>query len=136
MTSPSPVLSLLLDGFAALHRGDVDAAAELLSPDFRIHHAGQPEQQGREAWAHGARLMLAAFPDVRLDVEDAVEAGDTLAVRVRVTGTHRGEFAGVPATGRRVEYVSHEFYRAEGDRLTAEWICSDLGGLFAQLTAA
>ncbi len=135
MTTHQPVLSLLLGGFACLHRADVDAAAALLSEDFEIHLAGQPDQRGRQTWASGARVMVTAFPDVRFMVEDAVEAGDTLGVRVRVTGTHLGSFAGIPATERRVDYASHEFYRAAGGLLVAEWICSDMAGLFSQLTA-
>lgn len=56
-------------------------------------------------------MMKHAFPDVQGHIEDIFAAGDKVAVRLRIRGTHRGEFLGIPATGRTVEYVSHEFYR-------------------------
>lgn len=59
-----------------------------------------------------------------------------MAVRLTFRGTHQGEFLGVPATGRTVSYVSHEFYRIAGGLVTEEWICSDLASLQGQLTAS
>ena len=45
-----------------------------------------------------------------------------------------GEFLGFPATGRSVEYVSHEFYRIADGLIAEEWICSDMAALFRQLS--
>ncbi len=50
---------------------------------------------------------------------------DRLAVRVRVRGTHLGEFLGNPPTGKTIEYTSHEIYRFANGKLAEEWICSD-----------
>jgi len=50
-----------------------------------------------------------------------------------MTGTHEGEYFGIPGTGRRVTYVSHEIYRVEDDLIAEEWICSDTAGLLRQL---
>jgi predicted ester cyclase len=58
----------------------------------------------------------------------------TRAVRVRFRGTHSGEFLGFGATGRTVEYVSHEFYRISGGLIAEEWICSDMATLLRQLS--
>ena len=49
-------------------------------------------------------------------------------------GRHTGEFLGFAATGRTVEYVSHEFYRIAGGLIAEEWICSDMATLFRQLS--
>ena len=80
-----------------------------------------------------AELVRAAFPDLQARVEDVVAAGDKVAVRVRFRGTHSGEFLGIPATGRTVEYVSHEFYRVAGGLIAEEWICSDMASLLGQI---
>lgn len=50
------------------------------------------------------------------------------------SGTHEGEFQGIPATGRTISYVSHEFYRVAGGVFAEEWICSDMATLFRQLS--
>jgi steroid delta-isomerase-like uncharacterized protein len=77
--------------------------------------------------------MRRAFPDLQAHVEDIVAAQDKVAVRVRFRGTHSGEFLGFAATGRTVEYVSHEFYRIADGLIAEEWICSDMATLFRQL---
>jgi steroid delta-isomerase-like uncharacterized protein len=78
--------------------------------------------------------MRRAFPDLEAHVEDVVAAEDRVAVRVSFRGTHSGEFQGVPATGRTIHYVSHEFYRIADGLIVEEWICSDMASLFRQLS--
>ena len=57
-----------------------------------------------------------------------------MAVRLQFRGTHSGEFLGIPATGRSITYVSHEFYRIAGGLIAEEWICSDMATLLGQLS--
>jgi steroid delta-isomerase-like uncharacterized protein len=125
---------LVRAGFQALNAGDVDECLTFIDPDLVINLAELPEpQHGRETWRQGFELMRHAFPDLEAHIEDIVAAQDKVAVRVRFRGTHAGEFLGFPATGRTVEYVSHEFYRIAGGLIAEEWICSDLATLFRQL---
>ena len=99
-----------------------------------MHFAELPAPlHGREKWQQGFELMKRAFPDLEAHVDDLVAAEDRVAVRVRFSGTHAGEFQGMPATGRTVHYVSHEFYRVEDGLIAEEWICSDMASLFRQL---
>jgi predicted ester cyclase len=56
-----------------------------------------------------------------------------VALRLTFRGTHQGEFLGLPATGRTIEYVSHEFYRIADGLIAEEWICSDMATLYRQL---
>jgi predicted ester cyclase len=72
----------------------------------------------------------------RLSGQASEQMPGEVAVRLTFRGTHQGEFLGVPATGRSVEYVSHEFYRIAGGLVAEEWICSDLASLQGQLTAS
>jgi steroid delta-isomerase-like uncharacterized protein len=78
-------------------------------------------------------MMKHAFPDLQAHIEDIFAAQDKVAVRLRIRGTHSGEFLGIPATGRTVEYVSHEFYRIADGLIAEEWICSDMTTLLRQL---
>ncbi len=79
-------------------------------------------------------MMKHAFPDLQAHIEDIVAAQDKVAVRLRFRGTHCGEFLDIPATGRTIEYVSHEFYRIADGLIAEEWICSDTASLFRQLS--
>jgi len=86
-------------------------------------------------WREGVEIIKRGFPDLHAHVDDVVAEGDQVALRLTFRGTHQGEFLGLPATGRAIEYVSYEFYRIADGRFAEEWICSDLATLQAQLTA-
>jgi steroid delta-isomerase-like uncharacterized protein len=125
---------LVRQSIEALNRGDTEKLLAVVAPDIAIHYAELPHPlQGRETWRHGFELMRSAFPDLEAVVEDLVAAADRVAIRVRFRATHQGEFQGIPATGRPIDYVSHEFYRVEEGLIAEEWICSDTASLFRQL---
>jgi steroid delta-isomerase-like uncharacterized protein len=128
-------VELVRAGFAALNAGDLDACVALISPDLIINLAELPEPlHGTDIWRQGAEMFRHAFPDLEAEIEDIFASGDRVAVRLRMRGTHRGEFMGIPATGRAVSYVSHEFYRVEDGLIAEEWICSDLATLLRQIS--
>jgi steroid delta-isomerase-like uncharacterized protein len=134
-TSPAANVELLRAGLDAFNAGDADECVARMAPDFIINLAELPgPQHGREVWRQGFELMRRAFPDLEARIEDIVAAQDKVAVRLRFRGTHSGEFLGIPATGRPIEYVSHEFYRIADGLIAEEWICSDLATLLRQIS--
>jgi steroid delta-isomerase-like uncharacterized protein len=134
-TSPARNAELVRAGFQAFNSGDAVQCLALAAPDLIINLAELPgPQHGRDTWRRGFEMMKHAFPDLQAHIEDIVAAQDKVAVRVRFRGTHRGEFLGIPATGRTIEYVSHEFYRIAGGLIAEEWICSDMATLLRQLS--
>lgn len=127
--------TLLARAFATLTDDGVDAAAALLTENFIANIPGAPGPlHGRDAWAAGVRGMLAAFPDLSITIEDAIEQGDKVAVRVRFRGTHGGPFQGIGATHRPVEFTSLEIYRIEGDLIAEEWVAPDMVTLMRQIS--
>jgi steroid delta-isomerase-like uncharacterized protein len=134
ITSTAANVELVRAGLRAFNAGDADGCLARITPDFIINLAELPEpQRGRETWRQGFEMMRRAFPDLQAHIEDIVAAQDKVAVRLRFRGTHAGEFLGMPATGRSVEYVSHEFYRIADGLIAEEWICSDMATLLQQL---
>jgi steroid delta-isomerase-like uncharacterized protein len=127
--------ALVRESVEALNAGDIERLLAVVAPDIVIHYAEIPEPlQGRETWLLGFEMMKRAFPDLEAQVDDLVAAEDKVAIRLTLRGTHAGEFQGVPATGRKIRYVSHEFYRVTNGLVAEEWICSDMASLFRQLT--
>ena len=135
ITSPAANVELVRAGFQAFNAGDADGCMALAAPDLIINLAEMPEpQHGREVWRQGFAMMQLAFPGLQAHIEDIFAAQDKVAVRLRFRGTHSGDFLGFPATGRTVEYVSHEFYRIADGLIAEEWICSDMATLLRQLS--
>ena len=70
------------------------------------HALGDPTVSGRgvgpDAYRRQVERFLTGLPDLHFDVEETISEGEKLVVSWTITGTHRGEFLGVPATNRRV----------------------------------
>jgi steroid delta-isomerase-like uncharacterized protein len=127
--------TVVRESVEAFNTGDVAKLLAVAAPDIVIHYAEMPEPlRGRETWQQGYELVKRAFPDLKIHVDDLVAAGDKVALRLTLSGTHQGEFQGIPATGRTISYVSHEFYRLADGVVAEEWICSDMASLFSQLS--
>ncbi|MDT3446828.1 ester cyclase [Pseudofrankia sp. BMG5.37] len=117
-----------------LPTGDAALAEEFISPDIVMYFAGQ-QQQGRGTYLDIVAANRRAFPDLVWTVEDMVAEGDTVAVRYIMTGTHRGTFAGVAATGRAVHAQSMAFYRLADGKIVEERAQLDMLSLLQQMGA-
>ena len=140
MTTPQATtaanIALARSTLDAFNAGDIDTCVARMAPDFVMNLAGLPPMPGPEVWRQGVGVIKSAFPDLHAHIDDVVAEGDQVALRLTFRGTHQGNYLGIPATGRTVEYVSHEFYRIADGRFAEEWICSDMATLHSQLTAA
>ena len=79
------------------------------------------------------RRYRAAFPDLRLDIEELIVAGDEVVLRCTFRGTDTGGYANRPPTGRAVEEWVVSIMHFVDDRVVKEWIGADKLGLFIQL---
>jgi steroid delta-isomerase-like uncharacterized protein len=115
--------------------GDESVSDELRSPDFVNHSAPPGAPTGPDAGKLAFRAMRAAFPDLHVAIEDMLADGDRVVSRQTFSGTHRGEWSGVPATGRTVSWAVIDIVRLADGLLVDHWAVADLHGLLAQLTA-
>jgi steroid delta-isomerase-like uncharacterized protein len=122
--------------FQAFNDGDLQAAAAARADDFVAHVPGLPDPLDGDGWRGFIATFLGGFPDLQLIVEDMVAAGDRVAVRWTFQGTHRGEFLGVPPTGKRVTMSAVEINRVAAGKVAEHWVQLDQLGLLQQLGAA
>ena len=121
----------------AYNERDLEAEAAVLAPDYVAHVPAAPGPlEGLEAWRQFSGSFAEAFPDLRLTVQDIAAEGDTVAARVAFHGTHRGEFQGIPPTGKQVAFSSMEFNRVVGGQVEEHWVEINLLGLVQQLGVA
>jgi steroid delta-isomerase-like uncharacterized protein len=90
--------------FVAWENGD-SSKVDVVSESLDVHNPGLDggEVHDRESYAAYLRTGRSAFPDMRISIEEMVADGDTVMAEVRITGTHEGEFNGLPPTGRSVD---------------------------------
>ena len=88
-----------------------------------------------EAFTQSVADYLAAIPDMVVTVHDIVAEGDKAMAHWTVNGTHDGELAGIPATGRTVTFSGHTMYRFADGQIVESWWAWDIMGLMQQITA-
>jgi steroid delta-isomerase-like uncharacterized protein len=126
----------MLGFYDAFNRHDLDAIGECLAENCVFHTI--PEQlglgQGRDAVLRFAQLYYAAFPDARSEVLDLLAEGALVAARRRITGTHKGEIMGIPASGNTIDLDYGDFWRCDADgKIVEHWGYQDNLAFLQQL---
>ena len=91
--------------------------------------------QGREGFKQSLRAQFKAFPDIHTKIEHIVAENDLVAVYLNFTGTHRGEFQGIPPTNKKVNIRSSDLYRIENEKIVEHWDVVDQLNLLQQTGA-
>ena len=78
-------------------------------------------------------MFRTAFPDFKVIIEDEVVCGDHVATRGSFSGTHTGEFMGIPPTGRSFHCTYSDIWRLEHGKGRENWVQMDMLGLMQQL---
>lgn len=119
------------------NKGNLDAIDELVDERAVFYHPEAPEPiRGREALKEMVKGNLAAFSEVRVEIDDLIAEGDQAAGTVTITGAMQGEFMGKDVTGMQVVIQSAHFLRFSGGRIVEDRQISDGLALLAQLGLA
>lgn len=119
-----------------INAGDIDGFGAVLADDFVEHEETPGLEPTREGVKQFFHMYRAAFPDLRMEAKDVLESGDKVVARVRATGTHQGEFMGMPATGKSVDVQLIDIIRFGDDGLAHEhWGVFDALAMMQQLGA-
>jgi predicted ester cyclase len=104
------------------NRGNMSRTDEFLAPDFVEHEelpAGIPA--GREGVKLMTTMFRSAFPDFKATIDDIIAEGDKVAIRMTWSGTHKGEFMGIPPTGKSVSFGVFDVVRMAGGKFVEHW---------------
>ncbi len=110
------------------------ALDEFFSADL-IDHDPPPIpdlKSGLEGIKQAFRVFATAFPDGTHAIHDLIAEGDRVVVRVSGIGTHKGEFKGIPPTGKPVEMTGIVIYRIEGGKIVERWAQHNFLGFVMQ----
>jgi steroid delta-isomerase-like uncharacterized protein len=122
--------------YERINAADVDGFGELVADDFVDHEETPGLPPTKEGTLQFMRLLLSAFPDMRMDVEDLLASGDKTVARVRARGTHKGDFMGVAPTGKVVNVELIDIMRFNDAGLVCEhWGLTDMLSLLEQIGA-
>jgi steroid delta-isomerase-like uncharacterized protein len=117
-------------------RGRVELVDELLTEDFRNHASPPGAPDGRDGIRGVVGFLHGALDDLDYTIEDTLADGDRVALRVTMSGTHTGDFFGVPPTGRRFEAQQIHIFRMADGKVAEHWAVRDDLGMLRQLGAS
>ena len=120
--------------FEEMNKGNAEIINELGAPEYLFYSPSiNPKPMSREETLGFIKTVYAAFPDVNWRIDRLFVDGDTAIIWNMVTGTHQGEFAGIPATGNKIEVSSILLWKLKDGKLVEEREEADMLGLMMQL---
>jgi len=116
-----------------LDKGNWAIFNELLTPDYVYHEPGRSFT--RDESEQFMRSLRVAFPDGRVTIEEMIAEGDKVVTRYTSSGTHKGEFMGIAATGKKVVVTGIVITRVDKGKIAEDWEEFDAMGFMVQLGA-
>ena len=111
--------------------GNLALVDELVADDFKTEMP--TPVPGKEGFRQVVKAWRAAFPDMTMTFNDVLVSGDKVTTRGVIRGTHKGEFNGIPATGKRVEARFIDIWQARNGKFVENWVQIDMLSMLTQL---
>lgn len=105
--------------FEIYNHQDYKAMHQYIAPCYLDH--GLPQVRSPEDAIKIIKTVHQAFPDLKVIIDDLMAENDKVAFRGRFSGTHLGEFAGIAASGVKVEFEALEIFKVENQKITESW---------------
>ncbi|WP_428151496.1 ester cyclase [Brevundimonas sp.] len=119
-----------------VNTGDLDAFPEVVAEGCVDNDPAPDQGPGPEGFKTFFTGMRAAFPDLKVEPQTLVAQGDQVAFAYEITGTHKGDFNGVAATGKPIKVRGMQIGRFEDGKMVERWGSSDELGILKQIGAA
>ena len=133
MTTDNKAIAMRWQNMWRKAQTDLSDLEEFIATDF-VSHSMPPgitsDIAGIRQWVS---IFHNAFPDMDGGVDQVVVEGNKVAVRFSGTGTHQGDFFGIPATGKPIKTTGINIFRIENGKIVEHWNNADDLGVLQQL---
>ncbi|WP_424492506.1 ester cyclase [Salinimicrobium sp. GXAS 041] len=117
----------------AINSGNLEQLRDLVAPNVKDHDPAPNQGPGPQGYIDFFTMMRNAFPDMQTEVEHMVVDDENVAFAYTLRGTHKGDFMGVPGTGKSIEVRGMQISRFENGKLAERWGSSDELGILKQI---
>lgn len=118
--------------YEIVNSGRFEQLDELCAPDFKGHAGAGSDLAELKS---NVASFLEPFPDMRAEVRYLIQEGELLSSWVSYTATHKGEFAGVPASGRQIQFAAWDLMRVRDGRIVELTQYCDLFTILSKIGA-
>ena len=119
-----------------VNTGELDAFPEVVAQGCVDNDPAPDQGPGPEGFKTFFTGMRVAFPDLKVEPQTVVAEGDQVAFAYEITGTHKGDFNGLAATGKPIKVRGMQIGRFEDGKMVERWGSSDELGILKQIGAA
>ncbi|OBH35501.1 hypothetical protein A5691_06385 [Mycobacterium sp. E183] len=130
VTQPDDYRSLYKSYLEHCNEHDFDSMASFYTPTIKVNGVPMDPASVTDQFAP----VISAFPDWHWEMRHIVVDEENIVVHFEVTGTHRGTFQGIEATGRRVSISEFTLYRVEEGKFAEVWDLVDMAALITQIS--
>lgn len=114
--------------YQLIDQGNMDAVEKFFSIDY-VAHAEDKDYKGHDFVKRFTKKIRAALPDISLmKVEILVSAGNTIAWKRTLQGTHKSDMMGIPPSAKKIIWNDMVVSRFDGGKIAEEWVVSELAG--------
>ena len=115
--------------------GNLSVIDELVADDIVDHDEFPGLEPNKDGVKQFFAMFTSAFPDLRMEPHEMISEGDLASARVTITGTHQGEFMGMPPSGKRIEVEAIDIVRIRDGQAAEHWGVTDMLTMMQQLGA-
>ena len=119
----------------AINKGHLEDLRQVFAPDVQDHDPAPDQGKGPDGFIQFFTDFRTAFPDLAISPEHTVADEDNIAIAYTVTGTHKGNFMGIPPTGKKIKVRGLQIARFENGKIVERWGSSDELGILKQIGA-
>lgn len=112
---------------------DIDAMAERYMAEDFVDHELPGSDSTRQAAVEMLKMSHSAFPDFRMEVVELLQDGDKVVARLRMRGTHQGEFMGIPAGDNQIDVAAIDINQWRDGKCVAHWGVTDFAAMMQQI---
>ena len=124
------IMQQFIDGMNAQ---DASFVERFVAPNY-VEHDPMPDQApGAQGLQDMMQMFYAGFPDMKGTVNQIISEGDVVSVALTTTGTHNGDFMGIPATGKKISITEVHMVRIADGKMVEHWGLADGMTMMQQL---
>lgn len=116
-----------------ISQGKIEVIDELVHDDLIEHTLVPGIAPGKAGIPQWVKMFRDAFPDIRVTTDAVIVEGDEVWVQSTTTGTHEGDLAGIPATGKKVKIIGFDRVKTRDGKAIEHWGLQDDMGMMTQL---
>ncbi|WPU91578.1 ester cyclase [Mucilaginibacter sabulilitoris] len=117
----------------AVNTGNWDLMNEAVSPDNVDHDPAAGQVQGPQGYISFFKQLRTAFPDLKVELVHMVADEDNIAIAYELSGTHQGEFQGIPPTNNPIKARGLQISKFKNGVMIERWGSSDQLGILKQI---